>query len=113
MMNKAIVPPAVLAASMICAALAHADGTQESAERRQVYEQVVPGCASGTQPAFQRIVWDAMNGNYGTGRIVDGKPGLGGPFTIAWDNTNGPGMPGSRKVPAQPQGYWDVVLEFC
>jgi hypothetical protein len=20
---------------------------------------------------------------------------------------------GARKVPAQPQGYWDVTLEFC
>ena len=46
-------------------------------------------------------------------RIIDASPGLGGPFHAYWNLGGGP-FPGAQGVvPAQPQGYWDIVLEFC
>ncbi len=112
---KTAIPAVLLAAGLGCAPLAQADGTQASAEQavRSVYNQVQARCTPRMPPSFQSISWDSFNGNVGTGRINDATPGLGGPFWIGWDNTNAAAMPGYFKVPAQPQGYWDVKLEFC
>jgi hypothetical protein len=111
----AVIPAHLIAAGIVIAPLANADGTQASAEQavRSVYEQVQRGCTPQTPPQFQRIVWNSVTGQGGTGRIIDATPGLGGPFQVWWDNTNQAPMAGYRKVPAQPQGYWDVNLEFC
>jgi hypothetical protein len=59
---------------------AQADGTRASAEQavRGIYEELVPRCASRTEPSFQRLVWDSVTGQGGTGHIIDNKPGRGG-----------------------------------
>lgn len=118
MMRKAVVIPAVLAAGIACAPLAQAGtggGTQASAEQavQQVYNQVQRGCTPRTPPQFQSISWSLWSdGDHGVGRINDAKQGLGGPFQVYWNIGSSP-FPGARVVPAQPSGYWDVVLEFC
>jgi hypothetical protein len=63
-------------------------------------------------PSFQRIVWDNFTGGVGQGRIIDADPHLGGPFQVLWGL--GPAAPaGYRVMPAQPYGYWAIMLEFC
>jgi hypothetical protein len=116
MMRKALVIPAVLAAGITCAPLAQADGNTANLDQivAQVYTQVQRGCTPQTPPNFQRIAWDAGSpfGGGGTGRIIDANPSLGGPFQVLWNL--GPNPPaGYRSVPAQPNGYWDINLEFC
>jgi hypothetical protein len=114
MMNKAMAL-AVLAAGIVSAPLAHADGTQASAEQavRNVYNKVQARCTPSMAPSFQRIAWNSVTGQGGTGRIIDANPRLGGPFHVWWDNTGGSPPAGTFKEPAQPEGYWDVTLEFC
>jgi hypothetical protein len=109
-MNKAMAMSVVLAAAIACAPLARADGTQASAEQAvaTIYNQVQRRCTPSMAPSLQSIQWEQFNGNYGKGRIVDANPGLGGPFQIGWDNTNGNPAPGWRR-----SGQWDIELEFC
>ena len=55
-----------------------------------------------------------VGGQGGSGRIIDADPALGGPFQVLWNlGPDTTGLPGYRAVPAQPQGYWDINLEFC
>jgi hypothetical protein len=117
-MNKIAAIPAVLAASIALAPLAHAGTGADTSNLDQivanVYNQVQRGCTPSTPPSFQRIQWDPGSpyGGGGTGRIIDANPRLGGPFKVYWNL--GPNPPaGFRSVPAQPQGYWDIGLEFC
>ncbi len=97
---------------------ASADGNAANLDQivAQAYTQFQHGCTP-TEPAqFQRIVWDdphGPTGQGGSGRIIDGAPGLGGPFQVYWNLGDGP-FPGAQKiVPAQPEGYWDIIFEFC
>jgi hypothetical protein len=96
--------------------LAHADGNAANLDQlvAGVYNKVQRGCTPSTPPSFQRIAWDSPPGGQGgSGRIIDANPGLGGPFHAYWNLGGGP-FPGAQGVvPAQPQGYWDIVLEFC
>lgn len=117
-MRTAVLIPAVFAAGIACAPLAQAGTGADTSNLDQivagVYNQVQRGCTPSTPPNFQRIQWDAgfPYGGGGTGRIIDANPGLGGPFQVLWNL--GPNPPaGYRSVPAQPQGYWDINLEFC
>ena len=112
---------AVPAAAIALAPLTHADPPPSAgagdgeATVQQLYMQVQSTCTPRTPPNFQRIVWNGnyFNGDYGTGRIIDANPSLGGPFTIMW--SLGPGHPlaRSREVPSSQRGYWDINLEFC
>ena len=114
-MIKAVAVPAVLAADIACAPLAQADGNAANLDQvvAQVYNQVQRGCTPKTPPNFQRIAWNSPpTGQGGTGRIIDANPALGGPFEVWW-NFGTSAAPGARVIPAQPQGYWDVTLEFC
>lgn len=79
-----------------------------------LYDDVQSRCTPTLTPHFQRIDWDPgyPYGGGGSGRIVDDDPSLGGPFQVWWNL--GPDPPnGYRSVPAEPQGYWDINLEFC
>jgi hypothetical protein len=114
-MNKTLAISAVLAAGIACAPLAQADGNSANLDQlvAQVYDQVQRRCTPTEPPQFQRIAWDSPPGGQGgSGRIIDADPALGGPFQVYWNLGGGP-FPGARVVPAQPQGYWDIVLEFC
>jgi hypothetical protein len=114
-MKKAVAIPALLVAGIACAPLAQADGNPANLDQlvAQVYNQVQRGCTPKTPPSFQSIAWDSPPaGQGGSGRIIDANPALGGPFQAYWNLGGGP-FPGARVVPAQPQGYWDIVLEFC
>jgi hypothetical protein len=114
-MRKLTVVPAVVAVAVAYAPVTHADGDATNLDRlvAQVYNEVQRGCTPTTPPSFQSIAWDSPpTGQGGSGRIVDANPALGGPFRALWNPGGGP-FPGARVVPAQPQGYWDVVLEFC
>jgi hypothetical protein len=103
-------------AAITCAPVAHADGNSANLDQLvgQAYTQFQHGCTPSMTPQFQRIQWDSPPGGQGgSGRIIDGTQGLGGPFKVYWNLGNGP-FPGAQKiVPAQPQGYWDIVFEFC
>jgi hypothetical protein len=98
------------------AAPAHADGNAANLDQivGQAYTQFQHGCTPSMSPQFQRVAWDSPpTGQGGSGRIIDATQGLGGPFKVYWNLGNGP-FPGAQKiVPAQPQGYWDIVFEFC
>jgi hypothetical protein len=114
-MKKAVAIPALLAAGIACAPPAQADGNTANLDQlvAQVYNQVQRGCTPETPPSFQGIAWDSPpTGQGGSGRIIDANAALGGPFQAYWNLGGGP-FPGARVVPAQPQGYWDIVLEFC
>ena len=111
-MRKAIL---VVAGSLALAtaAPAHADGSQASLESavQQLYTQVQSRCTPNMPPHFQRI---QLTGN-GQGRIIDSNPSLGGEFQYMWGPPGSVGTPGVgyRSVPAQPNGYWYINLEFC
>jgi hypothetical protein len=98
------------------AAPAHADGNTANLDQLvgQAYTQFQTRCTPSMSPSFQRVAWDSPpTGQGGTGRIVDANPALGGPVQVLWNLGNGP-YPGAQKiVPAQPQGYWDIVFQFC
>ncbi len=95
---------------------AQADGNAAQLDQivAQAYVQFQRGCTPNMTPQFQRIAWDAPPGGQGgSGRIVDATEGLGGPFEVYWNVGGGP-YPGAQKVvPATPNGYWDIVFEFC
>src|SRR6185312_13897122 len=116
MLRFGILAGVLVAGSVAIGAPAHADGNPANLDQviAQVYQRVQGGCTPRTQPSFQRIAWDsAPTGQGGAGRIIDANPSLGGPFHVYWNLGGGP-FPGAQGVvPAQPQGYWDVVLEFC
>jgi hypothetical protein len=116
MVTKTAAAIAALAAGIAFAPSAEADGNTANLDQivAQVYREVQQRCTPHTPPNFQRIQWDAGSpyGGGGTGRIIDANPALGGPFQVLWNL--GPNPPaGYRSVPAQPQGFWDINLEFC
>jgi hypothetical protein len=104
----------VVALVFTIAPLAYADGPNQADLPRaveQVYNQVQARCTPQTPPHFQRI---ELTGN-GEGRIIDSNPSLGGPFQYMWGPPGSVGVPSVsyRTVPAQPNGYWYINLEFC
>lgn len=112
-MKRALIAAVVLSAAA-AAPLAHADGPNQAdlpTAVEQVYDQVQAKCTPQTPPHFQRI---ETNGN-GEGRIIDSNPSLGGPFQYLWGPPGSVGVPSAsyRTVPAQPNGYWYINLEFC
>jgi hypothetical protein len=111
-------------AGVVLAAPAHADGDTSNLDQiiENLYNDVQARCTPTLHPQFQRIEWDSYPGQFGdehyptgaggSGRIVDADPRLGGHFQAWWGL--GPEAPaGYRVVPAQPNGYWDINLEFC
>jgi hypothetical protein len=113
-MIKAVVVPAVLAAGIACAPVAHADsGDQASAEQavRAVYSRIT--CGSPPMPmSLQSIQWDSFYpASGGSGRIIDANPALGGPFQVAWWNPRV--GPAKDAPPFRAYGQWGVNLEFC
>jgi hypothetical protein len=106
---------AVLAASLICAPLAHADsGDQSSAEQAvlAIYAQVQRGCTPTMTSHVQGITWSSFYpASYGEGRIIDATPGLGGPFTVSY--TNPKVGPAQDSAAGRAYGQWSVNLEFC
>jgi hypothetical protein len=112
-MYRTIAAAVLAAAGIISPPLAHADGNQADLSRavEQVYNQVQSRCTPQTPPHFQRI---EVTGN-GEGRIIDSNPSLGGPFQYLWGPPGSVGVPSAdyRTVPAQPNGYWYINLEFC
>ena len=116
-MNK-LALAAVVTTALAVAPIAHADGNSANLDQivGKLYTQVQHGCTPTEPPRFQRIVWDngGPGGQGGSGRIIDADPALGGPFQVLWNlGPDTSGLPGYRAVPAQPQGYWDINLEFC
>jgi hypothetical protein len=104
-MRKVLIAGVAALAAITFAPIAHADGNAANLDQLvgQAYTQFQHGCTPSMTPQFQRIQWDS----------IDGTQGLGGPFKVYWNLGNGP-FPGAQKiVPAQPQGYWDIVFEFC
>jgi hypothetical protein len=116
------------AIALATAAPAHADGNASNLDQivAQVYEKRQAQCTPSMPPHFVRIDWDTFpisfgphtdvghypTGSGGRGRIVDANPSLGGPFQ-AWWGDGSPGLPDAIRVPAQPNGYWDITLAFC
>jgi hypothetical protein len=108
---------ALLAAGIACAPLAQADSgsaDQSAAEQAvtAIYNQVQARCTPRTPPAFQSISWDSfVAGSWGSGRIHDASPSLGGPFKAYWTNPRvGPARDSSA---GRAYGQWNVDLEFC
>jgi hypothetical protein len=104
-----------LAAGIACAPLAQADSGDQSAAEQAVtaiYNQVQRGCTPRTPPSLQSISWDTFYpGSWGSGRIHDANPGLGGPFKVYWANPRvGPATDGPA---GRAYGQWNVDLEFC
>jgi hypothetical protein len=103
---------------------AHADGNTANLNQiiERVYEKRQAQCTPNMPPQFQGIVWDTDPSQFGTehyptgsggkGRIIDANPHLGGPFQVWWGDGS-PRLPDAIRVPAQPNGYWDITLEFC
>ena len=115
---KIAVVPTVLAVGIACASLAQAGTGADTSNLDQivagVYNQVQRGCRHRHHRRSNASSGTAGSpyGGGGTGRIIDANPHLGGPFQVLWNL--GPNAPnGYRSVPAQPQGYWDINLEFC
>jgi hypothetical protein len=114
---KIVITALCTVAALSLAPAAQADGNSANLDAivGQAYTQFMRGCVPTQASQFQRIVWDndGPGGQGGSGRIIDGSPGMGGPFQVYWNLGGGP-FPGAQKiVPAQPQGYWDIVFEFC
>jgi hypothetical protein len=111
--KKTLITAGGIAAAVLFAPLAHADGTQASLTDavRQVYTQVQAKCTPNMPPNFQGI---QLTGN-GSGRIIDANPRLGGEFDYLWGPPGSPGTPGATyyRVPAQPNGDWYLNLLFC
>lgn len=101
----------------VSAPAAHADGNSANLDQLvgQAYTQFQHGCTPSEPANFQRVAWDAPPGGQGgSGRIIDANPALGGPVKVYWSLFKDTPVPGAQKiVPAQPQGYWDIVFEFC
>jgi hypothetical protein len=115
-MRQLLIGGVAALAAITFAPLAQADGNAANLDQLvgQAYTQFQTRCTPTEAPQFQRVAWDSPPGGQGgTGRIIDAAPGLGGPFKVYWNLGNGP-FPGAQKiVPAQPEGYWDIVFEFC
>src|SRR6201987_1514168 len=113
MTRKALLIPAVLAAGIAIAPIAHADGTQASLNDavRQVYTQVQTRCTPTMPPNFQGI---QLTGD-GEGRIIDANPSLGGPFQYLRGPPESVGVPGapSHRVQDHPNGDCYITLESC
>ena len=87
----------------------------------QVYEEGHPQSTPAIQPQLDYIIWDRQprrsgtehhpTGGCGGGRIVDADTRLGGSFQVCWSDGS-PGLPGAIRVPADPNGFWDILLEF-
>jgi hypothetical protein len=117
MMKIPIMTAGLLAgAAVVCAPAASADGNASNLDQivGNAYTQFQRGCTPSMTPSFQRVAWNSPpTGQGGSGRIIDANPALGGDVQVYWNLGNGP-YPGAQKiVPAQPQGYWDIVFEFC
>jgi hypothetical protein len=116
-MRKLLMGVVVAAAAITSAPIAQADADASNLDQivGQAYTQFQTRCTPSMTPRFQRVVWDTgrPSGGGGTGRIVDGTQGLGGPFSAWWNI--GPSRPAGAQtiVPAQPSGYWDITFEFC
>ncbi len=86
----------------------------------QVYEEDQTQCTPSIQPQVDYIIWHRRprrsgtehysTGGCGTGRIVDVDTRLGGSFQVCW-SAGSPGLPGAIRVPADPNGFWDILLE--
>lgn len=116
-MRKATIAAVAAVVAITLVPPARADGNSANLDQLvgQAYTQFQHGCTP-TEPAnFQRVAWDAPPGGQGgTGRIIDANPNLGGPIKVYWSLFKDTPVPGAQKiVPAQPQGYWDIVFEFC
>lgn len=120
-MRKGVIAGALVATSVAASALAKGDnGDQASAEQAvtAIYNQVQARCTPRTPPAFHSINWDNFTpGSWGSGRIHDANPGLGGPFKVYWTNPRvGPARDGAAgRAYHGPDGntQWSVDLEFC
>lgn len=82
----------------------------------RVYEDGQTQSASSTKPQVDYIIWDKSPRRSGTaacgeGRIVDTDTGLRGSFHVRWSDGS-PGLPDTVRVPAQPNGFWDITFEF-
>jgi hypothetical protein len=114
-MIKAVWTSILLAVGIICAPPAQADsGDQASAEEAvtAIYNQVQRRCTPNTAPSLQSISWSSFNpDSFGEGRIIDARPGLGGPFQVAYWNP--PVGPAKDSPPFRGYGQWGVNLEFC
>lgn len=87
----------------------------------QVYEEGQSQCTPSVQPQVDYIIWDRRPrrpgpehqnaGDCGAGRIVDANTGLRGSFQVCWSDGS-PGLPGATRVPADPNGFWDILLEI-
>lgn len=112
---RAIVIPAVLAAGIACAPLAHAEtGDRADAEQavRMIYNDVQARCTPSLRPSFQAITWENFYpGVGGQGRIQDANPTLGGPFRVLF--TNPRVGPAQDNAVGRAYGQWNVNLEFC
>ena len=110
-MRKIAVIPVVLAAGITLTPPAHADMGQLQAQAEQsvatAYSQVQTRCTPSMHPSLQSIAWDSFQMSYGTGRIIDANPSLGGPFKVYAASRVAPAS-GTTRV-----GYWDVELDFC
>lgn len=83
----------------------------------RVYEDGQTQSASPIQPQVDYIIWDRRPRRSGTGyhpgegRLVDTDTGLRGSFHVRWSDGS-PGLPDAVRVPAQPNGFWDISIEF-
>jgi hypothetical protein len=87
----------------------------------RVYEDGQTRSASSIQPQVDYIIWDRSPRRSGTehhataasgeGRIVDTDARLGGPFQVRWSDGS-PSLPGAVRMPAEPNGFWDITFEF-
>jgi hypothetical protein len=114
--RKAAVGAVLAFAAITTAVPAHADGNPANLDQivGQAYTQFQTHCTPRMTPQFQRVAWDSPpTGQGGTGRIVDGTPGLGGSFKVSWSPNDSRTPDAQKIVPAQPQGYWDIAFEFC
>jgi hypothetical protein len=115
-MKKLLMAAVAAGAAITFAPIAQADGNTANLNQivGQAYTQFQARCTPSMTPQFQRVVWDSPpTGQGGTGRIVDGNQGLGGPFKVSWSPDNSRTADAQKIVPAQPQGYWDIAFEFC
>jgi hypothetical protein len=99
----------------VCAPIAHAEtGDQISAEQAvtAIYKQVQARCTPSMTSYLQSINWtEFYPRSYGEGRIIDGTPGLGGPFKVYYDDPRyGPAV---DSAAGRAHGQWSVDLEFC
>lgn len=110
---RKIVVPAVLAAGIALAPMAHADGTDPNltAAVGALYVPYQTKCTPNMHPQYMGV---ELEGN-GKGRVLDATPGLGGEFEYFHLPAGSPGTPGYlyRRWDAPDGTIYFVQFDFC